>query len=105
MYTVDNGKSAQYLLDPTIKIPNAHLKVCQIGCGNKCCRYIGLTVDGYVCVKNTPIKENIDLQVERAIQGKGKFTARGNNCEGFGQLNETQNKEATKPPSVTENRS
>ncbi len=89
-----NGSETKYLLDPARKVPKAHLKVCNIGCGKNTCRYLGLTVNGYVCVKNTPLRDSIDKQVELANQGKCKFTAQGNNCEGFGTIDETQNKEA-----------
>ena len=85
MYSIDRVGYGRYLLDPTRKIPKAHLKVCQYQEGEKTCRYIALTVQGFVCVKNCPLKEKVDLMVEMAKQGHVKFTARGDNCEGFGE--------------------
>lgn len=80
-----------YLLDDGIRIPKSHLKVCNIGKSDKTCRYLCLTMNGYVCSKNTPIKESIDKQVMLSFNGKGKFTAIGDNCEGL-HLNEKKDK-------------
>lgn len=94
MHIVGNGSEGEYLLDPLRKIPDAHLsKVCKIRSGHKTCRYIGLTVNGYVCTKNTPMRGFWDKQVELACRGECKFTACGDNCEGIGKLNEAKSEE------------
>src|ERR1035437_4590009 len=98
MHVKGNGTESKYLLDPTIKIPKSHLKVCNLESGHTTCRYVGLTVNGYVCVKNTPLRSKLDKQVELACQGKCKFTAQGDNCEGFG-IYETQKENPSKESS------
>ena len=79
MYTIDkNSEYGKYLLDESRLIPKSHLcSVCKKGQGEKCCRYISLSIKGFVCVKKTPIKEKIDSQISI-------FTSKGNNCEGLG---------------------
>jgi hypothetical protein len=78
MYTVDKkSEFGKYLLDKSKKIPKSHLiTVCKKGCGEKTCKYISLTINGFVCIKNTPLKQKIDSQSD-------KFKAKGNNCEGL----------------------
>ena len=53
-------------------------EVCKIGQGADCCRYLVVDGDDIDCGKNDPeLKAMIDERVE-----EGKFTARGDNCEG-----------------------
>jgi hypothetical protein len=62
-------------IDKKLKIPSAHLTtVCKLGCGSATCKYIGLSVKGYFCAKNTKVREILDTQ---------KMKAQGNNCDGF----------------------
>ena len=81
MQSVDlRGDYAEYLLDTRRKIPEAHLKeVCLFKQSQRTCRYICLSVKGYICVKKTPLKHMIDNQVK-----KDNIKAIGDNCEGLG---------------------
>ena len=53
-------------------------KICLMGQGNACCRYILGGRDGITCGKHTSLRETIDYKV-----AAGTFTARGDNCEGL----------------------
>jgi len=81
MQAIDlQGAMNEYLLDEKRKIPKAHLHtICKFKQSQKTCRYICLTVNGYVCVKKTPMKKVLD---ERYIEKKMK--AISDNCEGLG---------------------
>lgn len=84
MQAIDlNGDLGEYLLDENRKINNTHLNsVCLFKQGSKTCRYISLTVQGYVCMKKSPIKKVLDQKVK-----ENKMKAKGDNCEGFGCYN------------------
>ena len=70
----------EYLLDENRKIPKAHLNtVCQLYQKECTCRYIGLSVIGFVCVKRTPMKKTLDRMVKEK-----KMLVQGDNCEGLG---------------------
>lgn len=72
----------EFLLDPKRKIPASHLKrVCKKGQGAKCCRYIALSVSGFACMKNTPIKTILDDKVLA-----NEMSAKADNCSGLGDL-------------------
>ena len=74
-----NGDLGDYLLDPNRKISKSHLdKVCKIYKKEKTCRYIGLSVNGHVCMKNSPMDSTL-LQLSM----EGKISARSDNCEGM----------------------
>ena len=47
--------------------------------GKDTCRYICLSVKGFVCMKKTPMKKTLD---ERSKEGKMK--AQSDNCRGLG---------------------
>jgi len=81
MQAVDlNGDLNNYLFDKDRYIPSAHLNsICCLKQGEKTCRYICLTMDGYCCVKRTPMKLALDEQASH-------MNAKGDNCEGFGEL-------------------
>jgi hypothetical protein len=85
MYGVDfDNQLGDYLLDDKRKIPKAHLdSVCKIGQKEKTCRYISLSKIGYVCMKHSPAKEQLDKLV---IQKR--MLAQSDNCNGFGRLND-----------------
>lgn len=69
----------EYLLDEDRKISNEHLcNVCKKDT-KEACRYIGLSVIGFVCAKNTPLKKMLDQKVK-----ENKFSAIGDNCSGIG---------------------
>jgi hypothetical protein len=52
--------------------------VCKIGQGHDCCRYLGGSKDGFVCMKHSEFKNLLDTRViEETI------VARGDNCDGF----------------------
>ena len=60
MYGVDfNNQLCEYLLDDNRKISKVHLEsVCKIEQKEKTCRYIALSKNGYVCMKNSPAKKD-----------------------------------------------
>jgi hypothetical protein len=82
MFVVDSsGTLPQYLGDPALSIPQAHLKlVCRVSQAGAACRYIVKTTAGSVCIKNTPAKSYIDDSVKRGLFKRNM----GDNCEGFG---------------------
>lgn len=51
--------------------------ICKKGNGKDTCRYIFLSKNGFCCVKNTKIKEDIDNMVIR-----GEIVSSGDNCNG-----------------------
>jgi hypothetical protein len=53
-------------------------KVCKIGQGSQCCRYIVAGPEGITCAKKTPFKAQIDMRVAR-----GMFAAKADNCDGL----------------------
>ena len=61
-----------------MEITKEHLmKVCKIGQGNDCCRYVLVDPKGILCGKDDPgLKATLDSRVE-------KMTAKGDNCEGW----------------------
>lgn len=72
----------EYFLDEARKIPKAHVdSVCKIHQQEKTCRYLALTVNGWICVKKTPMKPVLDQRVSEE-----KMTAKGDNCEGLGAI-------------------
>lgn len=82
MQAVDhNGEMNDYFNDENRVIPKAHLSsVCKIKQGNKTCRYISLSPKlGFICVKNTPMKNMLDNRVK-----ENKMNAISDNCEGLG---------------------
>ena len=82
MQAVDlNGNLGEYFLDDNRKITKAHLDtICLLHRQKKTCRYIGLSVNGYVCVKKTPMKKTLDQRCK-----EGKMSAQGDNCGGMGK--------------------
>ena len=77
-----SGKMGEYLLDEKRSIPKSHLNtICKYKQGQNTCRYIALTVKGFVCVKKTPMKKMLDDRVK-----EDKMKAKGDNCEGLGKL-------------------
>ena len=79
MQAIDTHGQGDYLFDKSRKISLSHLEtVCKKGQGKECCRYIGLSVIGFMCSKKTPIKSVLD---ELTLNNKMK--AQGDNCEGL----------------------
>lgn len=80
MQAIDHeGILADIVTDESLKIPRAHLDTkCKIHQGKETCRYICLGVNGFVCTKNTKMKEVLDERVE-----EGKIGAQGDNCAGM----------------------
>lgn len=67
------------LKDDSKKIPKENLeKTCLINKGDKTCRYIIMGINGYVCVKNSRLKEMVDERVS-----ENKMISVGNNCDGL----------------------
>ena len=83
MQAVDlQGTLNKYFFDPDRKIPPAHLKgVCKYKQGKETCRYIGLSPNGFSCVKKTPIKNALDERVQNNL-----MKSQGDNCEGLGNI-------------------
>lgn len=81
MYSVDfQNQLNDYLLDEGRKIPAAHLKsVCKKD-QKDACRYICLCQIGFVCMKKSPAKKQIDGWANTKI-----MSARADNCEGLGE--------------------
>ncbi len=80
----------KYLTDESRIIPNAHLDiVCKKGKGASACRYLCSVAQGFTCVKNTPLKTTIDKEVK----ANATWKAKGDNCDGFGELNAKQKEE------------
>lgn len=82
MKSIDlQGNLEEYFLDEDRKISDKHLhNICKIYQKDKTCRYISLSIKGFICVKNTPMKKTLDKMVlER------KITALGDNCKGIGE--------------------
>lgn len=52
-------------------------KVCRIGQGHDCCRYLMMGSGGFECAKLTGLKGMLDRRVEEET-----ITARGDNCDG-----------------------
>tara|TARA_Y100000310_G_C20701843_1_gene830707 strand:- start:9728 stop:10012 length:285 start_codon:yes stop_codon:yes gene_type:complete len=72
----------EFFFDDQRKVPDAHrFQVCKFKKGEETCRYLSLSVKGYVCVKKTPMKQMLDNRVEEE-----KMSAKGDNCEGLGKL-------------------
>lgn len=71
----------EFFLDENRKIPKAHLNsVCKLYQKNSTCRYLSLTVQGFVCVKKSPMKKVLDNMVK-----ENKMIAKSDNCEGLGE--------------------
>ena len=82
MQAVDfQGQLNEYFFDPNRKIPNAHLNSVCKSRQPGACRYISLSAPGYICVKNTPMKQVLDEQVHKNL-----MVATGDNCQGLGDL-------------------
>jgi len=79
MYTIDfDNKYTDILLDDKRVITAAHLNaVCKCKTIDAC-RYICLTANGFVCIKNSILQNMVDLQVDQ-----GNIKAHGNNCTGI----------------------
>lgn len=80
MHAIDhNGNLDEIMLDERRSIPKDHLdSVCKIHQGKKTCRYIGLGVKGFVCVKNSAIQPILDEKVQEKT-----IKSCGDNCEGI----------------------
>jgi len=73
------GTLADIMLDEERKIPKDHLdNICLMHSGAQTCRYIGLSVNGFVCVKHSPMQVALDENVR-----EGKLKACGDNCGGL----------------------
>ena len=57
---------------------NYRMKICKMGQGGKCCRYLVLGAKGFECAKGSSMATAIDSRVER-----GQFTSKGDNCDGY----------------------
>jgi len=83
------GDLGKYINDSSKKIPESHLQsVCKIYNGNLTCRYICLGLNGFICMKKSPAKGELDRKVILSINGliplSEKMKALGDNCEGLG---------------------
>ena len=80
MHIVDkNSDLNEYFCDEKRKIPKNHLdSVCKYNRGKNACRYICLSMIGFVCTKKTPAKTIVDNMVN-----SDSFKAKSDNCEGL----------------------
>ena len=81
MKAVDTrGNFDGFLCDETRKISGIDLyDKCKIKDGANACRYIMLYREGFICCKNTPMKDQLDnLVLDK------QMIAKGNNCDGLG---------------------
>jgi hypothetical protein len=82
MQGIDIQQFGDVFFDEGRKVPDAHrFNVCKYKQGKSTCRYLSLSINGYVCVKKTPIKQMLDLRVKEK-----KMSAQGDNCEGLGKI-------------------
>jgi len=51
--------------------------ICKINCGNNTCKYISLSRNGFICLKNTLLKNKID-----SLVNDNKMVALNNDCKG-----------------------
>ena len=51
------------------------MKICKVGQGSDCCRYVGFDKFGSVCLKNTDLAKVIDRKVN-------EMSAKSINCDG-----------------------
>ena len=78
------GQWNHILKDSARKITQEKLeKTCSMHNGEKTCRYIMMGEEGYVCVKNSKLQELLDQRFS-----ENKMIAKGNNCEGMGEIGE-----------------
>jgi len=82
MQAVDlQGSLGEYLFDEDRKITKDYLhSICRYKKGKQTCKYICLSVKGYVCIKKTPMKKTLDQRCK-----EGKMSAQGDNCGGLGK--------------------
>jgi hypothetical protein len=83
MKFIDFGESLNdYLTDEKRKIPQEHLEsICKIKQQHETCKYIFLSPLGYVCMKNTPAKKELDR-----LAKTGQMTSRSDNCIGIEKI-------------------
>ena len=55
------------------------LRICKIGRGVACCRYIVSGGNGFECAKHEP---DLNRQINERVN-EGLFVARGDNCKGL----------------------
>lgn len=66
-------------------IPQKHLtEVCKPGQNESCCRYLANNGGEWTCEKLTLMRAFLDKRV-----AEGQMRAKGDNCEGLPQTNET----------------
>ena len=53
-------------------------RVCKLGMGQSCCRYLAAGPSGLECLKLTPLKRAIDERF-----AAGRMVASGDNCDGL----------------------
>jgi len=80
MKLIDFGEDLNnYLTDEKRKISQEHLySVCKIKRQHETCKYIFLSPLGYMCMKNTPVRKEIDR-----LAKTGQMTSRSDNCDGI----------------------
>ena len=60
-------------------VPNEHMqKVCKIGQGKECCRYLTVSMVGFECEKGGELAAILDKRV-----AQNEMVAQGDNCEGI----------------------
>ena len=81
MQAVDlKGIMDEYFSDENRKIDNDKLhNICRYHKKEKTCKYISLIPNGFICVKNTPLKNILDGRAKNNL-----MVAKGDNCKGLG---------------------
>jgi len=59
-------------------VPDGHVhRVCLIGKGDACCRYLVMGSEGFECAKGSSLRQILDTRADA-----GSMTAIGDNCDG-----------------------
>jgi hypothetical protein len=68
-----------------MKLMDQVVKVCKLGHGAGCCRYLASDPSGFICAKN-------DEKLKHTIDKRTDMNAKGDNCNGFreGAANESR---------------
>lgn len=51
---------------------------CKLGFGSQCCSYLGMGPNGFVCLKHSTLRKEIDRK-----RKEGELRAMGDNCPGL----------------------
>lgn len=67
-----------------MRISREHLaSKCKLGFGSQCCSYLGMGPNGFVCLKCSKLRKEIDRRKK-----EGELKAMGDNCPGLREIRE-----------------